>query len=70
MVTRQHQCLPEELVNACLAEGAPQQSKLHLARVDGGHGGVAESTDAQRGLQLHLSTGLSPKPADGGNTDC
>lgn len=57
--------LPEELVNASLAEGAPEESEFHLASVDGGHGGVAESTDPQRGLQVHLSARLSPEPADG-----
>lgn len=53
-------------MNARLAEGAPEQGVLHFAGVDGCHGGVAEPTDAQRGLQLQLSTGLSPQPADGG----
>ena len=51
-------------MNARLTEGAFEQSKLHLARVDGGHGGGAKPTDTQRGLQIHLSSGLSPQPAD------
>lgn len=55
--------LPEELVNAGLAERALEQGELHLAGVDGCHGGVAEPSDAQRRLQLHLSTSLSPQPA-------
>lgn len=58
--------LPEELVNAGLAEGALQQSKFHFACVDGRHGGIAEPADAERGLQLHLSAGFGPQPADGG----
>lgn len=60
--------LPEELMDAGLAERAPQQSKLHLAGVDGGHGRVAEPTDAQRGFQLHLRSRLSPQPAEKGRT--
>lgn len=63
---RQQPRLPEELMNACLTEGAPEQSKFHLACVDGGHGRVAKSANAQRRLQLHLSTSFSPQPADKG----
>lgn len=51
-------------MNASLTEGAFEQSKFHLACVDGRHGRVAKSTNTQRGLQLHLSTSLSPHPAD------
>lgn len=53
-------------MNARLAEGAPEQGELHLAGVDGRHGRVAEASDAQRGLQLHLGAGLGPQPAAGG----
>lgn len=53
-------------MDAGLAEGASEQGELHLAGVDGGHGGVAEAPDAQRRLQLHLGAGLSPQPAEGG----
>lgn len=67
---RQQPRLPEELMDASLTEGASQQSKFHLACVDGGHGRVAKSTNAQRGLQLHLSTSFSPQPADKGKVDC
>lgn len=56
-------------MDACLAEGAPEQGKLHLACVDGSHGRVAEPSDSQRGLQLHLSAGLSPQPAEDGQVD-
>lgn len=51
-------------MNTSLTEGTPEQSKLHLARVDGGHGRVAKSTNTERGLQLHLSPRLSPQPAE------
>lgn len=67
---RQQPCSPEELMDACLTEGASEQSKFHLACVDGSHGRVAKSTNAQRGLQLHLSTSFSPQPADKGKVDC
>lgn len=63
---RREACSPEELVNARLTEGASEQSKFHLACVDGGHGRVAKSANAQRRLQLHLSTSFSPQPADEG----
>lgn len=56
-------------MDACVAEGAPEQSKLHLACVDGGHGRVAEPSDSQRGLQLHLSASLGPQPAEDGQVD-
>lgn len=57
-------------MNAGLTEGAPEQSKFHLAGVDGGHGRVAESANTQRGLQLHLSSSLSPQPADNEKAGC
>lgn len=57
-------------MNASLTEGAPEQSEFHLARVDGGHGGVAKSTNTQRGLQLHLGSSLGPQPADKGRAGC
>lgn len=56
-------------MNACLTEGAPEQSKLHLAGVDGRHGRVTEPANAQRGLQFHLSASLSPEPAAKGEAD-
>lgn len=43
---------PEKLVDALLTEGALEKRELHLARVDGRHGGVAKPADAQRALQL------------------
>ena len=56
--------VPEELMNARLTEGASEQSELHLAWVDGGHGRVTKASDPQSGLQLHLSARLRPQPAD------
>lgn len=53
---------PEKLVNALLAERPFEQSKLHLACVDGCHGRVPEPADAQRRLQLRLRPGFCPQP--------
>lgn len=53
-------------MNPGVTEGALEQGEFHLARVDGGHGGVAEAADAKRGLQLHLTARLGPQPTDEG----
>lgn len=51
-------------MNTSLTEGTPEQSKFHLACVDGSHGRVAETTNTKRGFQLHLSPCLGPQPAE------
>lgn len=51
-------------MNTGLTEGTPEQSKFHLACVDGSHGRVAETTNTKRGFQLHLSPCLGPQPAE------
>lgn len=54
--------LPEKLVNALLTERPFQKGELHLARVNGRHGGVAKPSDPQRVLQLRLRASLRPQP--------
>ena len=49
-------------MNAAVAEGALEQSILHLAGVDGGHGRVTKPSDSQGVLQLHLGPALRPQP--------
>ena len=52
-------------MNATVAEGALEQSILHLAGVNGSHGRVAEPSDSQGVLQLHLGPALGPQPPTG-----
>lgn len=60
--------LPEKLIDALLTERPFEESKLHLACIDGGHGGVPEASDPQCVLQFILCSSFCPQPpgrADG-----